>query len=237
MKLLTPAERGEPFGVPRLMAQIQGELELADSDLFMEHHDWSLLDHSPELTESEFAVRKTARTFEIDLDGKSISYQYAAEDEQLALNANVEGWTPQALVLWLDRQTRQADIGQGELLRWLSDLVGHLIDDRNMHIAALMRCKFILARKIRNKIAAIRQQERNGVYQKYLFAPEARVELSFDSAFRFREGMYRDERRHRGRWKPRKHFLGHVPAFDGAPDGEEFQCAEALDGVVTLTTV
>ena len=231
VKLLTPAERGEPFGVPRLMAQIQGELELADSDLFMEHHDWSLLDHSPELTESEFAVRETARTFEIDLDGKSISYQYAAEDEQLALNANVEGWTPQALVLWLDRQTRQADIGQGELLRWLSDLVGHLIDDRNMHIAALMRCKFILARKIRNKIAAIRQQERNGVYQKYLFAPEARVELSFDSAFRFREGMYRDERRHRGRWKPRKHFLGHVPAFDGAPDGEEFQCAEALDSL------
>ena len=231
VKLLTPAERGEPFGVPRLMAQIQGELELADSDLFMEHHDWSLLDHSPELTESEFAVRETARTFEIDLDGKSISYQYAAEDEQLALNANVEGWTPQALVLWLDRQTRQADIGQGELLRWLSDLVGHLIDDRNMHIAALMRCKFILARKIRNKIAAIRQQERNGVYQKYLFAPEARVELSFDSAFRFREGMYRDERRHRGRWKPRKHFLGHVPAFDGPPDGEEFQCAEALDSL------
>ena len=35
-KLLTPAERGEPFAVPRPMAQIQGELEFADSDLFME---------------------------------------------------------------------------------------------------------------------------------------------------------------------------------------------------------
>ena len=231
VKLLTPAERGEPFGVPRLMAQIQGELEFADLDLFMESHDWSLLDHAPELTESEFAVRETARTFEIDLDGKSVRYQYAAEDEQLALDANVEGWTPQALVLWLDRQTRQADIGQRELLRWLSDLVGHLIDDRSMHIAALMRCKFILARKIRSKIAAIRQQERKSVYKQYLFAPEAKVEVSFDSVFQFRDGMYRDERRHRGRWKPRKHFLEHVPAFDGAEDGEEVQCAEALDSL------
>ena len=176
-KLLTPAERGEPFAVPRLMAQIQGELEFADSDLFMEHHDWSLLDHSPNLTEDEFAVRETARTFEIDLDGESISYQYASEDEQLALNPNVEGWTQQALVLWLDRQTRQADIGQGELLRWLSDLVGYLIDDRNMHIAALMRCKFILARKIRSKISAARQKERKNVYKQPLMhlVPVARL--------------------------------------------------------------
>ncbi len=230
-KLLTPAERGEPFAVPRLMAQIQGELEFADSDLFMEHHDWSLLNHPPEFTEAEFAVRETARTFEIDLDGKSISYQYATEEEQLALNANVEGWTPQALVLWLDRQTRQADIGQAELLRWLSDLVGHLIDDRDMHIAALMRCKFILARKIRSKIAAVRQQERKRVYQRYLIDPGARPEVSFDSAFQFRDGVYRNERRHRGRWKPRKHFLEHVPTFDGAEDGEEVQCAKALDSL------
>ena len=232
--LLTPAERGEPFAVPRLLAHVQGQLAFADPDLFMENHDWSLLDHSPKLTESEFALRETARTFEIDLDGKSIVYQELTEKEQLTLNANVEGWTPQALVLWLDRQTRQADIGQGELLRWLSDLVSHLIDDRNMHIAALMRCKFILARKIRSKIAAIRQQERKSVYQLYLFAPEAGVEVSFDSAFQFRDRMYRDTQRYHGRWKPRKHFLEHVPVFDGAPGGEEFQCAQALDSLMEV---
>ena len=234
-RLLSPAERGEPFVVPRLLAHIQGELEFADPDLFMEYHNWSLLDHSPKLAESEFDVRETAHTFQIDLDGKSISYQYATEEEQLALNVIVEGWTPQALVIWLDRQTRQADIGQGELLRWLSDLVGHLIDDRNMHMAALMRCKFILARKIRSKIAAIRQQERKNVYKQYLFAPEAGVEVSFDSAFKFQDRMYWDAKRYRGPWKPLKHFLEYVPAFDGAPDGEEFQCAQALDSLEEVT--
>ena len=139
-------------------------------------------------------------------------------------------------MLWLDRQVRQPDIHQSELLRWLRDLVGHLITTRGIHISALMRCKFILARKVREKLAAIRQQERDGVYQRYLFAPEAKVEVSFDQAFSFKDGMYWDQRRYRGRWKPRKHFLGpdHVPAFDGAENGEEFQCAQAVDSLPGL---
>ena len=96
-----------------------------------------------------------------------------------------------------------------------------------------MRCKFVLARKVRDKIAAIRGKERSRVYQSLLFAPQARVDVSFDHAFSFRDGMYRDQRRYRGRWKPRKHFLGpeRVPAFDGAADGEELQCAQAIDSL------
>ncbi len=72
----------------------------------------------------------------------------------------------------------------------------------------------------------IRQQERDGVYQKYLFAPESNVAVSFDTAFSFQAGMYRDQQRYRGRWKPRKHFSGsdHVPAFDGAEDGADYWC-------------
>ncbi|OHC45166.1 MAG: restriction endonuclease subunit R [Rhodobacteraceae bacterium GWE1_64_9] len=233
---LSPAEQGETFRVPRLVSEIQGTFEFADTDVFMEFHDWSLLNHSSKLSEVEFAIRETARSFEIDLDGNRITYQFADEAEQLALDVAVDGWTPEALVLWLDRQVRQQDIHQSELLRWLRDLVGHLITARGMHIAALMRCKFILARKVREKLAAIRQQERNGVYQRYLFAPEAKVEVSFDQAFAFKDGMYSDQRRYRGRWKPRKHFLGpeNVPAFDGAENGEEFQCAQAIDSLPGL---
>lgn len=233
---LSPAEQGETFQVPRLVSEIQGAFEFADTDIFMEFHDWSLLNHSFKLGEVEFAIRETARSFEIDLDGNRITYQFADEAEQLALDVDVDGWTPEALVLWLDRQVRQQDIHQSELLRWLRDLVGHLITARGMHIAALMRCKFILARKVREKLAAIRQQERNGVYQRYLFAPEAKVEVSFDQPFAFKDGMYWDQRRYRGRWKPRKHFLGpeNVPAFDGAENGEEFQCAQAIDSLPGL---
>ena len=235
-KLLSPADRGEAFQIPRLMSEVQGVLEFADTDVFMEYHDWSLLDHSPKLDKNEFTIREMARSFEIDLDGNQIKYRFAAEEEQLALDVDMEGWTSQALVLWLDREVRQPDIRQNDLLSWLSHLVTHLITTRGMHIAALMRCKFILARKVREKITAFRQQERNGVYQRLLFAPEARVDVSFENIFEFRNNMYRDQRLYRGHWRPQKHFLGpdHVPAFDGAENGEEFQCAQAIDSLTEI---
>ena len=230
---LSPAQQGQPFVVPGLMTEIQGTLEFADTGSLMEYHDWSLLDHSPRMGPDEFAIHETARSFEIDLDGRRVTYQFARETEQLALDARVDGWTPEALVLWLDRQVRQSDISQGDLLKWLSALVGHLLTGRGMALAALMRCKFLLASKIESKIKAVRQQERNGVYQRYLFAPGARVTVSFDDAFAFADGMFRDQRRYRGYWKPTKQFLGpdNVPAFDGADDGEEVRCAQVIDSM------
>ena len=134
---LSPAERGEKLIVPRLMAEIQGTLEFADTDTFMESHDWSLLDHSPRMEADEFAIRETARSFEIDVDGNRVTYQFANEREQLSLNVEIEGWTPEALVLWLDRQVRQIDIHQSILLKWLRDLVGHLLNVRgHKHLCA-----------------------------------------------------------------------------------------------------
>ena len=56
------------------------------------------------MDEQEFTIRETARSFEIDLDGNHITYQFASEEEQLALDIAVEGWTAETLVLWLDRQ-------------------------------------------------------------------------------------------------------------------------------------
>ena len=230
---LSPAQRGETFSVPRLMTEIQGQLAFADTDVFMESHDWSLLNHPAKLDEHEFTIRETAHGFEIDLDGNRLTYRFAGEQEQLSLDVQVEGWTQEALVLWLDRQVRQPDVGQPELVKWLSGLTTHLINTRCLHVSALMRCKFILARKIRDKLDAIRRHERNSVYQSRLFAPGAKPEVSFDTAFVFRDGMYQGERYYRGRWQPSKHFLGShaVPAFDGADDGEEVQCAQTLDSL------
>lgn len=234
---VSPAEQGREFKVPRLMSNVQGKLEFADTDVYMEHHEWSLLDHSPKFDEHEFTIHETARSFEIDIDGRRISYRFASAEEQMTLNVDVDGWTPEALVLWLDRQVRQMDIHQRELLRWLRELVDHLLNARGMRISELMRCKFLLARKIQDKINSIRQKERDAVYQRYLFAPESAVSVSFDIAFSFRPGMYRNQRRFHGRWKPVRHYLGSdiVPAFDGAEDGEEIQCAQVIDSLNEVT--
>ncbi len=233
---LSPAEQGETFNLPRLMTEIQGQLVFADTDVFMEFHDWSLRNHPARLDGHEFTIRETAHGFEIDLDGNRLTYRFAGEQEQLSLNVHVEGWTQAALVLWLDRQVRQPDIGQAELVKWLSGLTTYLINTRGLHISSLIRCKFILARKICAKLDAIRRKERKRAYQACLFTPGVKPEVSFETAFVFQDGMYQGERLYRGHWQPNKHFLGShaVPAFDGAEDGEEFRCAQTLDGLPSV---
>src|SRR5690606_20104429 len=115
---LSFADHGEPFVVPRLMTEVQGTLKFADVELLMEDHDWSLLSHSPKLTEGEFAVRETANSFEFDLDGRKLIYRSTGPEDQLLLDMPVEGWTVENLVFYLDRNTRQPDILQSELLKW-----------------------------------------------------------------------------------------------------------------------
>ncbi len=232
-----PSARGVRFEVPALVAMEQGELELADTDLFMESHDWSLAAHPYRPDASEFSIRETARGFEIDVrgdrDGDRVTYAQTGAEAQFMLDVDVEGWTSQNLTLWLDREVRADDVDQSDLIAWLSGLLSHLTAARGLSVAALTLAKFQLARKVRDRIAAIRRREREAVYQRRLFAPETRPQVSFGCAFAFRDGMYADERRYRGRWRPNRHFLGPdaVPAFDGDDDGEEVRCAQALDSL------
>ncbi|MBJ6124786.1 DEAD/DEAH box helicase [Microvirga splendida] len=236
LPMLSPAERGEAFTVPGLVSEIQGELVFAAPETLMEFHDWSLLNHPAKLDEAAFSIRDNAQTFEIDVDGRCVIYSFAQEDRQLSLDIAVEGWTPENLSIWLERQLRQPDIHPFELLRWVRDAVGHLTNARKISVASLMRAKFILASALKTRIAAIRRIEQETAYRRYLIAPEAKACMSLENGFAFRNGMFADQRRYRGAWRPTKHFLGpdHVPAFDGAEQGEEFQCAQVLDSLPSV---
>mgnify|MGYP001767039091 CR=1 FL=1 len=161
----SPAQRGETFIAPRLMACVQGELIFAENERFLEYHDWTLSDHSHQLTEAEFAIRQVADTFEIDLEGDRLTVAFSDQSEQLSLDIAVEGWTEQGLVQWLDRKVRDRFVGQGELIRWLGAVVSHLIRDRGIPLSSLMRCQFVLARCLQKKLAAIYEAESNRSYQ------------------------------------------------------------------------
>ena len=86
-----------------------------------------------------------------------------------------------------------------------------------------------------NQVASTGGREQ--AYQLYLFAPEAKTDISFENpAFSFFRDMYFDVRKHRGgAFKFGKHFLGpdNVPYFSGkeGDGGEEFQCAQMFDSL------
>lgn len=234
---ISHAEQGERFVVPALMANVQGELELAETDLLMEHSDWSLLNHSHQLATGEFDLKQTADAFEIDLDGKSVTIRSRDPATQLAFDVEVEGWTEAGLVLFLAKQVREADLSPTQLIEWLTKAVSFLAGSRSLPLSALMQTKYILARKLRERIAEIRKAERKKTYQACLFGPDAKPEISFDHGFEFKDGMFAGVNLYEPGYRFQKHFLGpdYVPAFDGKSAGEEEMCARALDGLPAET--
>jgi type III restriction enzyme len=231
-RLLSPAERGAVFVAPRLVAEVQGEFVFADGDELFEAFDWSPLDYPVRLTPQEFNVRESAVEFEIDLDGRRLGYSILSEQDRLVLDAPVDGWDRVNLSIWLDKEIRQPDILPSQLLRWVQDAIAHLVVQRELSVAALWRAKYVLAGKLAEKVAASRASARKKGYQQYLFAPEAKVSVSREHGFRFHADMFSDARKQpRGRYRFQKHYLGedNIPLLSGKPNGEELQCAVALD--------
>jgi len=58
-RYLSPAERGVPFLVPQLCFALDGALELAERDAFLDASGWSLLDYSADLSEMDFRLTET----------------------------------------------------------------------------------------------------------------------------------------------------------------------------------
>lgn len=230
-KELSPAARRVPFSIPRLISEIQGELELADFEIFDEFHDWSLLDYPAQLEEGEFHIREEANIFEIDLDGRKVEYSIASEENQFSLDVEVENWTENRLALALDKLISDSRFGQAERLKWCLNHVHYLVHNRNISLSALWRAKFILGRKLVDRIKEMKEIEAKKAYQQYLFVPEAKPEISFDNAFEFFDGMYEGQKPHRGSMKLNKHYLEVVPEIDGGDKGEEFQCAVAFERI------
>ncbi|MCY4236720.1 MAG: DEAD/DEAH box helicase family protein [Cyanobacteria bacterium MAG CAR2_bin_4] len=228
---VAPAQRGETLVVPRLMAHVQGELVFADTDVLMEYHDWSLKNCPVHLKPSEFDIVETSNTFEVDLDGNRLRMAAVKKVDQFTMPVHVEDWTEESLIRWLDRKLHNPFISQTDLLAWLNAVVTHLTRDRNIPLSQLMPCKFILARVLGEKIKACHQRARNNAYQVCLLGLEAALEVSFTDGFKFFDRIYADVPKYKGSYRFNKHFLGpdHVPAFDGAPGGEEEQCAMVID--------
>lgn len=232
---LSNAAKRVPFTVPKLISEIQGEFELADHEVFDEYNDWSLLDYPAKLGEGEFNVRENASMWEIDLDGHKLSLSIASQDEQLSMDVTVDEWTENALALALDKLLKDEHrFGQSERVKWCLNHVHHLVHERGIPVSALWRSKFVLGRKLLEQIKGMRKEQATKAYQDFLFAPEAKPDISFDEAVEFFDGMYDGQKPHRGKYSFKKHFLEIVPEIDGGDKGEEMQCALALEALPGL---
>lgn len=182
---------------------------------------------------ANFAIRETARAFEIDLNGGSIAFS-AVDTQQLELDTTTTAITERDLVVWLDTRTRRRDLMQTTLQAYLTKQIAHLIHDRGFKLTALVRAQHQLAQAITAELDRLRDVAISTGFQQSLVEmavppPEQAVQFSF----RYHPGQYPFRNPYRGRYRFKKHFYPEIhdlreKTSAGQP-AEEFVCAQQID--------
>lgn len=222
-----PSEKGEKFEVPRLCVHIQGELELAEREVFLDSEGWNLCEFEADLP--QFTFDEEAQSFIFDVEGSKVVWHIAETREQLNLGHIGTEWREADFVRWLDKQVRQPDVSQPVMLEFLRRVVATLIEKRKFTMAALARAKFILAKTLQERIRQYRTEALRRGFQQGLFDPQAAVETSFDYSFSFAPDAYPAKWLYKGGYRFQKHYYPKPGELDQV--GEEYKCAVALDSL------
>jgi type III restriction enzyme len=217
-----PAAR---FEVPQLCLWVDGELELAERELFLS--GWNLLDFPAELTEDDFAIRETSDSYLVDIQGQRLVARHLGAQMELDLNDVDTGWTELGLSRWLDGRLPQPDVRQEVNLEFMRRLVAGLVHRRHIAVPVLARARLALQNAVARRINMYRLQACRKGYQDMLFGPQAAVQTSYDYRFSFDPRGYPAHWTYDGTYQFKKHFYPLVGELD--PKGDEFDCARAID--------
>jgi type III restriction enzyme len=224
-KQQSPALRGESFTVPRLVVRDHLGLVFPDTDYFLELGDWTLNRFEPSLP--GFSIREKAQSFEIDLQGATVTISaQSALDELFPENVHSE-WTETGFIRWLDKEVRQPDVAQEELIGFITKVVHDQLG-KGLSLSTLVRVKQLLAKAIRDRIGECRKLAIKAGYQTAFFQMRGQVEVDFQDGFTFDQDAYPPtSRMYQGRYQFQKHFYPYID--DLKAEGEEFECARFID--------
>jgi type III restriction enzyme len=229
----TPAQRGEPFTVPQLaLLTDETEWEPVDEDTFSRLADWNLSPADAALSPQNFPDRIAAEAYTLDVTAQGTASIQQSEslfaDElarQLALLAPDDLSTPAELAVWLDRHIPHPDLTQTQTSLFLLRLIENLIAERGLTLPQLSRERGRL-RAAAAKINDLRRSAIRTAAQQLLFdAPPADLQTRPDCVFSFAPDQYPASELYEGSYQFARHYYPVV----GAMNGEETDCARALD--------
>lgn len=221
----SPAARGEAFApVPRLMARVQGELELATPETLIDLAGFDLGGEPARLEPAEFGFVEASRTFSLELDGEALTVRPLAQAAELALDY-AGSWSAADLARWLDRTIPHVHTPRATFLAWCERLVADLLERRGLALDVLLRGKFLLRRAAEAKVKALREARATvGAGMLFQMPDAALVEPAH--AFRFDPNVYPATATYQGPLRFPKHYYPRPAAFDSE---EEIQCATAIE--------
>lgn len=219
----TPSQQGASFTIPGLALEQNGELDLVYPDTLLDLSGWTLDGVDPDVP--DFVLSETPESVIVDIDEGQVRISRDTGQTTLQLDEET-GWTAADLSRWLDRLTRQIDVSQPIFLEYCRRVVTHLVEQRGMSLAALVRAKDVLKRAIVLRVAQLRGQA--GARGMQLLLGDITPALTLgENGFTFAEGRYLPPRPYSGSYVWQKHFF---PRPDDLRDGsEEFRCAVAID--------
>lgn len=224
-RLLSPAERGEPFVIPQLSLLVDGEPELAEYAL--DDHLWNLLDYPADLTEKDFTVEEKATSYEFDIKGEQLTYKFLGKQLPLDFGDTESGLTDLQLTRWLEPRLRQPNIRPENLLEFTRKTLKHLLTKRNIPLVTLVRGRFQLLKAIANKIKEYQVKDSHSNYQALLFGAAATAKTTYDYSFKFDPNSYPANAFYQGRYQFNKHYYGNtIGEFDTL---DELECAKVID--------
>ncbi len=225
---LSAAQQGQRFAISELMLDLWDSLELPESETILMATDWSPLKYDSGMQPGEFVYDEAARTFQFDLDGEKMRYKQADEQVQFTLLADANAWDERGLSRWLDRQCKQPDVLQPDMLEFCRRAIHSLLQRSSFDIELLCRAKYALAAALKSKIAKLREKALQEGYQLLFFSPERKVTLDLAAPHIFPIGPYADALpAYTGAYTFKKHY--HKIIRDLKSKGEEFDCARAID--------
>lgn len=225
----TPAEKGVPFRVPKLLYPYGNLLEELDKTHFMAH-PLRLTQRDTLLTEEEFPAAgqkgQQARIFISDQTEQLKVEFLQTLHRQMTLLARDKGWTIAELVYWLDRVIPHRDISPDQSGAFINKVIHDLINKRGFTLDELVHDKYRLATAVRQKI----DQHRKAAYQEFgqmLLLPDSPVTVTPEICFSYDPQRYPYNRPYQGNYEWDKHYYPQVG--DLKASGEEFECARHID--------
>lgn len=225
----SPAQKGERFpAIPQLCMQIQGELELADTEMLLDYYGWNLLDYPAKL--DRFNWKDESQAFEIDVENNHVSYHYQ-QTQQLSFSDDWLDMTENDFVRWLDSQLKLPDVPQVQSQSFLRLVVSDLLDKCG-NLTTLIHQKFNLVRELKNLVDDYRQQAVSSQYQQSLFGNNEDVQICLNEQYQFEfdPNYYVPQPPfYNGRYKFQKSYFAQIE--DLKAKGEEFDCAAIIDSL------
>lgn len=227
---LSPAEKGVRFSVPRLHLHVQGELDLAETETFIDLAGWDLLDDPAKAELPTFHFTETGEGYAFDVEGDHIVYRSIEDAIELALDEDTH-WDEAALARFLDRHTKQVHTAQPVYLEYCRRVVANLVGERRMRIATLVRGKYALRRAVLARVQELREQVAQRGVQLFLEGTGDPV-MPDSAAFCFEPYRYNVSRFHEGAFRPKHHYYARV----GQMNAFEAECARLIDALPEIET-